>query len=71
MEGYGWRGQEQHYFHARLLTDQPPLKMKDTSKEFRTLRWIVPQEFQMKWIPPMKWKVYKQVFKDFFGIRIS
>lgn len=71
IERYGWCGQEQHYFHARLLMDQPPLKMNDTSQEFRALRWIAPREFQMKWLPPMKWNVYKQVFKDFFGESIS
>jgi putative (di)nucleoside polyphosphate hydrolase len=71
MARNGWCGQEQLYFHARLLTDEPPLKMNDTSKEFRALRWIAPPEFRMNWLPPMKWKVYKQVFKDFFGEDIS
>lgn len=68
----GWIiGQRQHYFHVLLITEEVPLKMWDTSHEFRALRWISPDEFQLKWIPPMKWEVYTQVFWDFFKRTLS
>ena len=71
LEKKGAIGQEQHYFHALLLREELPLKMKDTSREFRALRWITPNEFQLKWLAPMKWMVYTQVFQDFFNTKIS
>ncbi|QQY09690.1 MAG: NUDIX domain-containing protein [Candidatus Xiphinematobacter sp.] len=64
-------GQRQHYFRALLLSGRVPLKMRDTSDEFRSLRWISPNEFQLKWLHPMKWEVYTQVFQDFFSMKIS
>ena len=65
-------GQRQHYFHALLLSEEISLKRGgDTSDEFRSLRWIDPGEFQLKWLHPMKWEVYTQVFLDFFKMKIS
>jgi putative (di)nucleoside polyphosphate hydrolase len=64
-------GQRQHYFHALLLSEEISLKGRDTSDEFRSLRWIDPGEFQLKWLHPMKWEVYTQVFRDFFKMKIS
>lgn len=66
--GYG--GQEQHYF---LLHAQPGCcpKVEVMYPEFRTLRWIWPPEFQMRWLPEMKKPVYQQVFLDFFEVDIS
>ncbi|ALJ56392.1 RNA pyrophosphohydrolase [Candidatus Xiphinematobacter sp. Idaho Grape] len=64
-------GQRQHYFHALLLSERTSLKMGDTSGEFRSLRWIDPDEFQLKWLHPMKWEVYIRVFRDFFNMKLS
>ena len=38
--------------------------------EFRAARWILPQEFDIAWLPVMKREVYQAVFADFFGIAI-
>ena len=35
--------------------------------EFRSARWIRPEEFNLAWLPPMKRQAYRQVLQDFFG----
>ncbi len=71
FEKYGTTGQEQHYFRALFLGEKLLLKMKDTSHEFRTLRWIAPNEFQLSWLPPMKRSVYTKIFHDFFHLALT
>ena len=64
-------GQRQYYFRALLITEKFPLKMGDTSREFCSLRWINPNDFQLNWLPCMKQEVYMRVFRDFFRITLS
>lgn len=68
LEKYGTIGQEQHYFRALFLGEKSLLKMTDTSREFRALRWIAPNEFQISWLPPMKRLLYTKIFHDFFHL---
>ncbi len=66
---HGFHGQEQHYF---LLSLSPSAKIDFATKvpEFRAFRWIDPAEFRIDWLPEMKHGVYRQVFADFFGLRL-
>jgi len=67
---WGCDGQEQHYFllHARPGC-QPTTAVPHP--EFRSLQWIQPAEFQMKWLPEMKKAVYRQVLLDFFAVDMT
>jgi putative (di)nucleoside polyphosphate hydrolase len=65
----GFHGQEQIYFLVELL---PGHQARPETKhpEFKALRWIVPAEFQIEWLPPFKREVYRQVLELFFGVRL-
>jgi putative (di)nucleoside polyphosphate hydrolase len=64
----GFEGQEQTYFlaewrgHPEIAVDK---------KEFGRFRWILPAEFRIKWVPPVKRDVYRKVFQDFFGLHLD
>ena len=64
----GYHGQEQIYFLVELLPGFEP-DHETTEPEFRALRWIDPSEFHIKWVPPFKREVYRQVLNGFFGVQ--
>jgi putative (di)nucleoside polyphosphate hydrolase len=64
----GFHGQEQIYFLVDLLPGYQP-KHETSEPEFRSLRWIVPSEFNIEWVPPFKREVYRQVLSLFFGVQ--
>jgi len=64
-------GQEQEYYLADLITPSAKIRFTGKKPEFQALRWLLPNEFQLEWLPPMKREVYKQVFRDFFGIALD
>lgn len=64
-------GQEQQYFLAELTDPKAKIRFTGKKPEFQALRWLLPHEFQLEWLPPMKRDVYKQVFQDFFGITLQ
>ena len=64
----GYHGQEQIYFLVELLPGFEP-DHETTEPEFRALRWIDPSEFHIKWVPPFKREVYRQVLNRFFGVQ--
>lgn len=63
----GFRGQAHHYFLLRLRGSKSLLNVAGPSAEFRSTRWIRPEEFNLAWLPPMKRRAYRQVLRDFFG----
>ncbi|HEY5754056.1 MAG TPA: NUDIX domain-containing protein [Chthoniobacterales bacterium] len=66
---WGCHGQEQYYFLVTPRDDcEPTVNVKHP--EFRAIKWIDPAEFQMSWLPEMKKQVYRDVFRDFFGIAL-
>ena len=67
----GYLGQKQHYFRLRLLGPESSVDIHTAHPEFRTVSWIDPAEFSLAWLPPMKHGVYREVFRDFFGVEIS
>lgn len=64
----GYHGQEQIYFLVGLLPGFEP-RHETGEPEFRALRWIDPAEFNIKWLPPFKRDVYRQVLNLFFGVQ--
>ena len=68
----GYAGQEQHYFRLRLLSSPSRVDIEHAADhEFQTVRWIRPEEFSLSWLPEMKREVYRQVFKDFYGLDVT
>jgi putative (di)nucleoside polyphosphate hydrolase len=68
LRKHGNHGQEQTYFLCRLKSDAPPVNVKQKQQEFRAYRWILPQEFDLDWLPDFKRDVYREVMRDFFQI---
>ncbi len=65
----GFSGQEQTYFRA-VLREESALVVGGAiqSPEFRALRWIAPERFELGWVSDFKREVYREVFRDFFRI---
>ena len=70
LNKHGSHGQEQTYFLCRTHSDSPPVNVNQKSREFSAYRWIEPLEFDLDWLPPFKCEVYRQVFWDFFQLRL-
>jgi putative (di)nucleoside polyphosphate hydrolase len=67
----GYRGQEQFYFRLELLAPDSKINVAVPKPEFRAVRWIVPGDFYLAWLHPMKHEVYRSVFRDFFGLELA
>lgn len=70
LNKHGSHGQEQTYFLCRVHSDSPPVDVNQKSREFSAYRWIEPVEFDLDWLPAFKRDVYRQVFRDFFQVRL-
>jgi putative (di)nucleoside polyphosphate hydrolase len=66
----GFHGKEQHYFLADFKGDPGSIDVETDHPEFRAVRWVSPSNFEIGWLPKMKRKVYRAVFRDFFSIKI-
>lgn len=67
---HGNHGQEQTYFLCRLHANAPEVNVNQRPREFRAYRWILPEEFDLDWLPPFKRDVYRKVMRDFFSINL-
>ena len=67
---HGSHGQEQTYFLCRLKADAPPVNVNQPQREFRAYRWILPEEFDLDWLPTFKRDVYREVMRDFFKVEL-
>lgn len=67
---HGFHGQEQTYFLCKLKAGAPQINVNQSPREFSNFRWIEPVEFDIEWLPPFKHDVYREVMKDFFGIKL-
>ncbi|MFM2243145.1 MAG: hypothetical protein RLZ97_2000 [Verrucomicrobiota bacterium] len=65
---HGCQGQEQTYYLCRLLPGAPEINVEQVPREFGRYRWILPEEFDLDWLPGFKREVYRQVMKDFFKV---
>lgn len=70
MRKHGCHGQEQTYFHCILESDAPEVDVNQRPREFVAHRWILPEEFDLEWLPPFKRDVYRQVMRDFFNVEL-
>lgn len=66
----GFHGQEQTYFLVDLAEADPLVQLVLDPREFRNGRWIYPSEFQLNWVPEFKRAVYREIFRDFFGVAL-
>jgi putative (di)nucleoside polyphosphate hydrolase len=66
---HGFNGQEQRYF-LLSLAEGSKVDFATDMPEFRAVRWIEPADFRVEWLPEMKHEVYRQVFRDFFGLAL-
>lgn len=64
----GFHGKLQHFFLAEFLVETPTVDCRTEHPEFQAIRWIAPEEFQAEWLPEMKRELYREVFRDFFGL---
>lgn len=67
---HGCHGQEQVYFLCELSDDAPEVDVNQSPQEFGDYQWIDPKHFKLKWLPEFKREVYRQVMKDFFGVKL-
>ncbi len=70
LKRHGSHGQEQTYFLCLLKQGAPPINVNQKPREFQAYRWILPDEFDLDWLPDFKREVYRQVIRDFFRIRL-
>ena len=66
----GFDGQAQTYFLAELLGSAES-GIRVDREEFHSCRWIFPHSFKIEWVAPIKRRVYRAVFRDFFGISLG
>ena len=65
----GFHGKEQHFFLADFKGTEQSVDVRTEHPEFRDIRWVQPANFDIDWLPKMKRKMYRTVFRDFFGDR--
>lgn len=67
---HGSHGQDQTYFLCRLKPEAPQVNVNQPQREFRAYRWILPEEFDLDWLPAFKRDVYREVMRDFFQVEL-
>ena len=66
-----WRGQEQTYFLCKFRGMDRYIDLTAHEQEFSQFQWILPEEYRLDWLPQFKRKVYRQVMRDFFNVRLE
>jgi putative (di)nucleoside polyphosphate hydrolase len=61
-------GQEQAYSLCRYTGSEAKINLDTAYPEFRSWKWIAPEDFNLAWLPGFKRDVYRRVLKDFFGV---
>lgn len=67
---HGCQGQEQEYFLCRLREGATEIDTNQRPREFARHRWILPEEFDLDWLPAFKREVYREVMRDFFRVKL-
>ena len=70
LRKHGSHGQEQTYYLCHLKDGAPPVNVNQKQREFRAYRWILPEEFDLDWLPAFKRDVYREVMRDFFQVEL-
>ncbi|MGJ8643850.1 MAG: NUDIX domain-containing protein [Luteolibacter sp.] len=71
VKKHGNHGQEQTYFLCQLSKGAPQVNVNQDPREFGSYRWILPEEFDLDWLPVFKHEVYTAVMKDFFNLDLQ
>lgn len=66
----GHHGKMQQYFLCEFHASDARINVETEHPEFQAWKWIAPSDFQLAWLPEMKVGVYREVFRDFFGITL-
>ena len=64
-------GQEQTYFRCRFSGKNKNIDLNTKKPEFANFSWILPEKFNMEWVPDFKRRVYIEVFFDFYDLDIT
>lgn len=64
-------GQEQTYYLCRVNEDAPEVNLMQEPREFSRAKWILPEEFELDWLPEFKKGTYRAVLRDFFGVELD
>jgi putative (di)nucleoside polyphosphate hydrolase len=70
LRKHGNHGQEQTYFLCKLKGSAPQVNVRQKHAEFRAYRWILPEEFDLDWLPSFKRELYQAVLRDFFQVEL-
>ena len=66
----GFHGKKQYYFLCDFTASKRRINVATEHPEFQASQWIKPEAFRIDWLPRMKRKVYRAVFRDFFDVKI-
>ena len=64
-------GQEQTYFRCRFSGKNKNIDLNTKKPEFANFSWILPEKFNLEWVPDFKRRVYIEVFFDFYDLDIT
>ena len=64
-------GQEQTYYLCQFTGKKGDIEIDTDHPEFQDMKWIRPEEFDIKAVPKFKRAVYRQVFIDFFNVNLT
>lgn len=64
-------GQVQTYFLCDYYGKKHDIRLDAHVREFSQYKWIRPEDFPFEGVPKFKRPVFKRVFKDFFGVKLT
>ena len=67
----GYRGQTQTYYRCRFEGPDEAIDLEACDVEFARFQWILPNEFNLRWVTEFKREVYERVFRDFFDVALA
>ncbi|NBV85338.1 MAG: NUDIX domain-containing protein [Verrucomicrobia bacterium] len=67
----GFHGKDQHFFLVHYHGDENAIRLDMPNPEFQAFRWILPESFDLRWLPPMKRPMYQQAFADLLWIELK
>jgi len=66
-----YSGQEQDYFLCAFSGKDSDINLETEHPEFSNFRWIQPKDFDLSTVPEFKKSVFRDVFRDFFGVLLE
>ncbi len=66
-----FHGQKQVYYLCLFHGSDSDIDLGKKGAEFQNFRWIFPDQFDLRWLPAFKRKVYRKVLRDFFKVDVG